>query len=154
MFRATKFPARQKGGSVGQQFLTLEELMAEFSRPPRLRERPRIFVARSKHRLRELRLSVVRGWQRWRRGYSEQDTWSFDGFLSPVILGGLEALRERDLGYPARYTPAEWSERLDTMIAGFRIAAETDAWDLTDEDLETFRQAGEMFIEDYFDLWD
>ena len=133
--------------------LTFEELMAHLDEPSPWRDRPGIFIARMKHRYRDFRLSIVRAWQRWRRGYSEQDTWSLDSFLSPVILGGLQGLRERQLGHPGRYTSEEWDARLDVMIAGF-TAATKGAWEMDEDDHAAFKKGAEMFIEDYFDLWD
>ena len=91
------------------EYLTVEELFAKLDEPSPWKARPGVYAARAGSRLRDLKLSILRGWQRWRRGYSEQDTWSFDTFLSPVILGGL-----RDFATVSSSTPVATRPRRGT----------------------------------------
>ncbi len=48
---------------------------------------------------------VVKYHQRGVRGWAQEDTWSFDYYLTQVIVGGLLDLRENSNGYPAMLEP-------------------------------------------------
>lgn len=48
---------------------------------------------------------VVRYHQRGVRGWADEDTWSFDYYLSRVIVEGLDHLRKNTHGYPSKLVP-------------------------------------------------
>ena len=82
---------------------------------------------------------VKKFYQRGVRGWSDEDVWSFDYYLTRVIVGGLQRLKEDARGYPACLDPdseldvlggrvlpdgddggvRRWNGLLQEMIAGF-----------------------------------
>lgn len=76
-------------------------------------------------------------WERGRRGWSVSDTWGLDTYLSRVIAGGVERLRDDLHGYPGGLTPEKWEAILTEIAAGFR--GWERHWELDDED-EAYRQ--------------
>jgi hypothetical protein len=88
----------------------------------------------------------IKHWtQRAKRGWSDQDTWSFDWYLARTIAGGLKHLKEHKHGVPTMAFPEKgepgdydehgnhtdqamakaeknWDKILDTMIATFETA--------------------------------
>jgi hypothetical protein len=56
-------------------------------------------------RPRALWRKVKKFYQRGVRGWSDEDTWSFDHYLTRVIVGGLAQLKEDAHGYPALLEP-------------------------------------------------
>jgi hypothetical protein len=133
------------------KYMTTEELFEALEQPLTRREQAEVYAARAGNRVRDIRLSFVRAWQRWRRGYAEEDTWSFHYFLTGVIVGGVEALRRRQIGYPVGMTPGEWDAILASIVRGFR-AAQKDPMD--EDDWKAYSHAMALFSTYYFDLWD
>ena len=76
-------------------------------------------------------------WQRGTRGFSDEDTWSFDDYLTMVIVQGVNRLRQSKIGYPAGLLDdsacamgqvlddedaanmAKWHGILDQIVRGF-----------------------------------
>ena len=61
-------------------------------------------------------------YQRARYGVSAKDVWSFDFYLSGVIVRGLQRLRDDKFGHPGDLTEESWDAIMDTMIYTFTIA--------------------------------
>lgn len=68
--------------------------------------------------------------QRGVRGYSDYDIWSFDHYLTKIILEGLVSLKAKSRGCPCTmndatgkydYDEARWNNILDNIIDGFAI---------------------------------
>lgn len=65
--------------------------------------------------------------QRGRRGFSDQDCWSFDDYLCGIIIGGLRRLKDKNNGCPSEFFDAyrknneckRWDDTLETMAQGF-----------------------------------
>lgn len=57
--------------------------------------------------------------ERAERGWSREDTWSFDTYLAGIIAGGCRALAQRGNGYPPQLTPEEWSAILNRIADAF-----------------------------------
>jgi hypothetical protein len=88
------------------------------------------------------------GWQRARRGWSVEDTWSFDDYLARVIAGGTKELGERKIGYPMELTPERWDEILRTISEGFAAYGDLDI--MSPEVVEALKLFGQYFP----NLWD
>ena len=112
-------------------------------------------------------------WQRSARGWADCDVWSFDSYLSEVIIGGLTRLKERQTGYPCALTEEQWNAILGEIIAGFqadlRISESPNSYpelgDYTSEKHDLFKQREEadqvvaakgmkLFSEWYGHFWD
>lgn len=94
--------------------------------------------------------------QRSKRGFADEDTWSFDTYLASVIAGGVRVLQERSFGYPAGLTEEEWQNILDTIANGFEYYVEhkfefDDAFDEPDNQFEV---AFKLFHDYFGHLWD
>lgn len=62
----------------------------------------------------------VRKWsERARKGWSVEDTFDFDGYLSNVIAGGVQRIRDDSYGHPADLEPEVWLAILEKIIDGF-----------------------------------
>jgi hypothetical protein len=139
---------------AGQTYETAEEFFAalEADQPGPihwwLRYGPRYLWREFRHKLREPRY----GWQRARRGYSEQDVWGLFWHLSRVIAGSTRELRDTGHGHPNGTTPEEWDEILTAIADGFEAA--TKDHDMTEADHEALRKAQLLFAKHYLDLWD
>jgi hypothetical protein len=59
---------------------------------------------------------VKKFYQRGVRGWSDEDTWSFDHYLTRVIVGGLAQLKEDVHGYPAMLAPDAFLEPVEGRI--------------------------------------
>lgn len=113
--------------------------------------------------------------QRGVRGWADEDVWSFDYYLSDVIVGGLYHIRQHRQGVPTAFWNGNdfdhdkdmWHQALDTMIQGFgaRRAIANDEfmelkdghWEVNHEKLaELQRQADEgmkLFAAHFDALW-
>ena len=77
-----------------------------------------------KWKLYYLKRDTVFGWQRARRGYSDQDKWNYNTWFISVTVPMLTAMRDHGCGYPSiqgAETPEEWHRILTEMIDGFTI---------------------------------
>lgn len=94
-----------------------------------------------------MRINNWRGWpgirptrkfiQRGKRGWSDEDVWSFDFYINRVAGEGLRELAKNTHGYPADFKDMkEWQEYLN------RISAEMLGWsDDTFADKASFDRA-------------
>lgn len=131
--------------------MDLEDFLAHLSNTPRHR---RIYYAirRALRKPHDWENEIKWGWQRARHGYSEADTWGFDFYLSGVIAGGLQRIRDRGIGYPNGMTFEEWNAKLGEMIAGFEAARH--AMHHMEEPPPEFERGAALFVQHYFSLWD
>jgi hypothetical protein len=115
--------------------------------------------------------------QRGARGWADEDVWSFDYYLTDVIVGGLHHIMQTSHGVPAAFWDSggdyeehkrRWHAALNTMIQGFgaRRAIMNDEfmekqpdgeWTVNHEKLaELQRQADEgmkLFVAHFDALW-
>jgi hypothetical protein len=96
--------------------------------------------------------------QRIKRGYSDQDLWSFDSYLAGIIAGGCEDLARISHGVPGNLTEGEWESVLKTIAVGFRDYAkdkfsESDGVPLSDEE-STYNKGFDEFRKNFGALWD
>ena len=70
------------------------------------------------------------GLQRYRRGYSDEDTWDFHSYLCDIIIPVLREFSIKKMGCPSSFWDDNsknnechrWSEALETMVQGFEAA--------------------------------
>ena len=68
--------------------------------------------------------------QRGKRGWADCDIWSFDYYLSGIIINGLKQLKKDSYGCPSEFYDKtrtndecwKWKEILEEMIQGFEAA--------------------------------
>jgi len=68
--------------------------------------------------------------QRGRRGYSDEDVWSFDHYLCEIIPPALRQIKEKGAGCPSEYYDEKnknneckpWHEILEEIAQGFESA--------------------------------
>jgi hypothetical protein len=100
--------------------------------------------------------------QRARRGFSDEDVWSFDAYLAGVLAGGLKALRDNLHGCPPELCSDDdetwadegvkrWQAILDEMIVGFAQWADEN----TDrERTPEVERSLELLVKWWGHLWD
>lgn len=95
-------------------------------------------------------------WQRARRGWSIEDSWSFDYYMADVIAGGVRSIRERGISHPGELTPERWDEILLEIEQGMAAARRIQLGEDTDwnKDLAQFRKAMDHLKEWWFGIWD
>ena len=100
-------------------------------------------------------------WQKYRKGYSYEDIWDFDHFLSRIIADGVKELHDILHGWPGEpMTFEEWQEILKKIYTAYDRHARTwtDPWDTWQEEEKflngEFKEAQELFTKYYFHLWD
>lgn len=157
---------------MSEEPCTLEEFWEELENLPRRTKayyaarRKVLAILRSPKTLRrKIRLVV----QRARRGWADEDTWSFDHYLSSVIAGGVRRLQKDSHGHPAGLCdcedpwgmheecngPEKWDAILDEMAAGFE-AHERDfaTGEFTHEDEKKLERSLDLLHLYYRALWD
>ena len=100
--------------------------------------------------------------QRADRGFSTQDTFSFDTYIAGVIAGGVRELQRRGMGCPGSFMDStgmtveertdRWRELLGEMAGGFEAYVEADAWGV--EPPAMFPEAMGLFVQWFGALWD
>lgn len=122
-------------------------------------------------------------WQRMTRGYSDRDTWCLCMYLSKIIVGSVQQMKEQGRSYPASFyelgdeaAVAAWHKVLDEIIWTYEtsvkilsqdlIMPENDAareelkkWKrcppvMTKEECTRYEQGIQFFVKYFFDLWD
>lgn len=88
----------------------------------------------------DLRRLIVRSWQRGRRGWGAQDTWSFDYYLARVTGEGLLHLAEHTHGWPALNDEFPTFESWQEALRKHGRILITYALDEDDDDLSTDEQ--------------
>ena len=112
-------------------------------------------------------LYIVSFYQRGRRGWSMQDTWSFDFYLSNVISDGCRYLAKTSQGYPSGLSAEKWNDILIEIASGFDeykkvldfegIDGDISTKDfskLNDERMEKFNHSWDLFKQYFGNLWD
>lgn len=91
--------------------------------------------------------------QKWFRGFSDDETWSLSDTIAKFILPRLKRFKQVTCGYPEPLTEKEWDDILDKMIHSFEFLAgdhysndNEDDWVKVDEGLE-------LFSKYYNNLW-
>jgi len=125
-------------------FIILEDALASIYKPT-----PKLKLFRRK---------IQFGWQRWRMGWDDSETWNLDTTLAKFIAPRLKRFKELNNGIPHDFTEETWDEALDKMIFALDKCAKKDE----DEesglywDKETYAQIDEgleLFGKHFRDLW-
>lgn len=117
-----------------------------------------------------------RGYQRAYRGWSDEDLWGFDDYLTNIILNGLKQFKNHHCSFPPNITMEEWNRILDSMIWTFEVNKKfredswllmpLDGWSkeeqerlksfhlMTKEETQKYYVGWHLFQRYYFDLWD
>lgn len=97
-------------------------------------------------------------WQRAHRGYSTQDTWNFDIYISGLLAAGITELRNRDIGYPVidpTLADAEsrkfWHDIQTEMIEGFTLHTQDPT---SKKEKDKVDRAFQLLAKYYIHLWD
>jgi len=115
------------------------------------------------------------GWQKYKRGWSDEDVWDFDSYLTGIIIPALKRLKENHVGCPGDLWDEKvknnechkWQEILEEMIQGFKACEEIDkpSWikggfrrevDIKRLDVleKKYKRGMELFCRYYRNLWD
>lgn len=100
-----------------------------------------------------------KNWQRARRGWSHQDTWSFDTYLARVIGEGLIHLSENAMGHPVAWDSYEqWTKELKHHGNILLEYEDIELMYNNEEDIKTaygkVRQSMRWVANNFEDLWD
>jgi hypothetical protein len=152
--------------------MTLDEFMAELSKPQWDDKLPSLFGLRFKRWIlphvfiREVARELKWAWQRVYRGWDDRVLWSIHDHLIDHLPIWLTWLRDNGAGFPADMTEQQWNEELSRMIAGFEAARKLDDLDWMDIQgkdeqaaeqqrlSEVFNNGMKSFTEYFFSLWD
>ncbi|WP_432112804.1 hypothetical protein [Streptomyces sp. S1] len=96
-------------------------------------------------------------WQRYRRGFSFRDAWSFDTYFAGVIAEAAEYLKEVKYGHPIDMTEAEWHAYLDSVSGPLRRYSDGDPKATYDEDTAAYTDAVaamHRFADKFGSFWD
>ena len=74
------------------------------------------------------------GFQRYKRGYSDEDIWDFDSYLCDILIPVLRTFSKKNMGCPSEFWDTEakndechkWQETLEEMAQGFDAVIELD----------------------------
>lgn len=96
-----------------------------------------------------------RGIQRWNRGWSDEDVWCVNYFLSSIIPPMLKRLKETKHGLPTwteekteEQAQKEWDEILDNIIWTFEVSKK-----ITENDLAYFEKWTQKKADEYNKIW-
>ena len=100
-----------------------------------------------------------RGIQRWNRGWSDEDVWSVNSFLSEIIPPMLKRLKETKHGIPCvvdkmetdkemKEAEKQWDEILDTIIWTFETSKK-----IADNELAYFERWTQKKADKYNKIW-
>lgn len=101
--------------------------------------------------------------QRMQRGFSDEDCWSFDIYLSKVIAGGVKVMRENLHGCPPELCDPDgdvdkgcerWAAILDEIALGFDGYTDANGERLEDSDSPEFERAFDLLRKWWPHLWD
>jgi len=117
-------------------------------------------------------------WQRATRGYSDEDLWGFQDYLSVMIPSALRRLKEMNSSCPSDLYDEKkvndefhkWNEILEEIAQGFEATKNPDCmyWDKAKEgymemkydkkksaqQAKKFERGMDLFKEYYYNLWD
>ena len=111
----------------------------------------------------DIRLKMITFIQRGKKGWSYPDTWSFDCYLTDIIIGGLKHLRKYAHGYPVMKninSNRQWKGILQKIINGFEAYKKISNWSIyykksTYKKLnKKFKEGMKLFVKYYGALWD
>lgn len=152
-----------------------DKFWAELNRPQSRRTRVYYSLYRKFHVVKDSPKAArrkIRHWtQRARRGWSDQDTWSFDHHLSGVISGGVRRLQADAHGYPVdvcscpdplgKHTGCDgaekWNAVLEEIAQGFELqrrATWSTGTKMTEEEQAKMDRAFDLLKLHYGSLWD
>ena len=93
-------------------------------------------------------------WQRFSRGWSDDETWNLDHSLAKIIAPRLRRFRELNNGHPGTMSEEEWEECLDEMVWAFEyIADEGGNYVENTAQLERAERGLQLFAEHFSHLW-
>lgn len=155
-------------GNDGTEY-TLDGMWGHMKRFDELCPNPwwvKVHHFRDRHRLRfKMKYNDIKWFiQRGRRGYSDQDLWSFDSYLSEVISSALLDLRDKAHGYPGDMCEAcmqpyeehdcngfeKWQGILTEISEGFAMDKFAPENWMNDK----FDRAMALFVKYFHNLWD
>ena len=97
-------------------------------------------------------------WQRSRRGWGLQDTYSVDYYLLEVIPGMIDELAGRRIGYPDGLEFDEWQKTLEKISNGFRKVRDIDRSSSFKEQKKIYEEfetvTMPLLAKHFFSLWD
>ena len=143
---------------AGKTFESVDEMMAWMDDDYNKRNKfhkldiKYFFIRKWRNRFRPVD-SVRHQYQRVTRGYSDADVWNFDYYLSEVIQGGCQWLREKGIGHPSNMTEQEWASILSQIEKGMKLSRKFDLGRTVEENLE-IQKAWQLVAQHHEDLWD
>lgn len=110
-----------------------------------------------------LKRKFVYPFQRFFRGYADEDLWNLDTFYGEIIVKSIRAFRDKTCSYPPNLTFEEWQSVLDDIAFAFEHESK-DWYDLsleenklTQEEKDAIKErvsrGFDYFKEYYRDLW-
>lgn len=116
-----------------------------------------------KNGLRELKWKI----QRFRRGYADVDVWGLCDWFIETVEPMLRNLQEHSRSYPVEINDNIWEERLGKMADHLHLMSSvnvineifdgnvTNHWEeINDIIIENKKKFFEMFVENFYELWD
>lgn len=97
--------------------------------------------------------------QRAYHGYSMQDWWTFDTYVTGLIANACRDFRTNGIGYPTGMEPAEWLDILERIEGPLRSYSEdkfspTETYVSSKRRYDEARDAMRLFAEHLGSFWD
>lgn len=116
--------------------------------------------------IKDLPFRLRRNFQRFLRGWSYSDVWDIDFWFMEMVEPMLRHLKENHIAHPYEYTSEEWEARLEQMANYLHLMDENNVIDeVYDGDVTKYKEIYatmeenknkffEMFVHDFYSLWD
>jgi len=108
--------------------------------------------------MKEIYRKIKKFIQRGKRGWSDEDTWDFDNYLSEVISGGCKHLANNLNSYPNGLTEKKWKEILLSISDNIMGTEKADGMNIKYDDYKELekrqKEALKLLTKYYLDLWD
>jgi hypothetical protein len=96
--------------------------------------------------------------QRGCRGYSDNDVWNFNFYLTNVLIGGITQLKTKSHGFPAQLTAEKWDEILGQIVNHLQASIDADENAATLKELKAgdaeLQKGLKLICKWYGNLWD
>lgn len=89
------------------------------------------------------------------RGFDDTELWGLDTTIAEFVLPRLIRFKEIAVSFPAGLTSEEWDEKLDKMVAAFKIMTDENRWPTpSGEEWEIVTEGCRLFGQYLPTLWD
>ncbi len=100
--------------------------------------------------------NIKQKWQKLTRGYSDEELWNLDYYLSRWIIPRLKTFKEQAVGFPPDLnSKKEWEDIIEKIIIAFElyISYIPDTPEQASKEGKQIREGLELFSKYFNNLW-